>query len=251
MISTKTQMDLSRERQSRDDVLLLGEHKFQTLKDEYEHLNESKITIEKELYAQQDTLRRTVCRSGERREGARRRAGRDPKAEGRRKLRQKSARRDAEESGERVALKLARERENSPRKDLDAAHDRLEWFENECAKLNHQVEELNKLMLSSGEFGLKNDQAKERLERELHTVKSRLAASENDNRALLNKLQQKGLRDRTVQLEGERGVAWPRSRACSGKRRGAEEQNAKLHKQLGESQLTCCRPREESLKSYS
>jgi myosin protein heavy chain len=231
-----TQMELSRERQSRDDVLLLGEHKYKTLKDEYDHLNESKITIEKELYAQQDTLRRTMeARATAERE-------RDEAREEIRRLRvaktqAEEARREAEIVGERAAFKVAREREESLRKDLEAAHERLKWFEAECAKLNHQIEDLNKLILESGEFGLKNDQAKERLERELHTVKSRLAASENDNRALLNKLQQKGLeiaRSTSRASEASRGqiVSLQREKAK------LEEQNAKLNKQLGDSQVT-------------
>ena len=54
----EAQKELSRERQSRDDVEMLGEHKYDTLKRDYDALNESKITIEKEMYAQQDVLRR-------------------------------------------------------------------------------------------------------------------------------------------------------------------------------------------------
>ncbi|KAL8326077.1 hypothetical protein RB597_009067 [Gaeumannomyces tritici] len=231
----KAQMDLSRERQSRDDVLLLGEHKFNTLQEEYDRLNEAKITIEKELYAQQDTLRRTMeARTTAERE-------RDEAREEIRRLRAamlqaEEARRDAESAGERAALKIARERETSLGKDLDAAQERLQWFEEECAKLNHQVEDLNKLILESGEFGLKNDQEKERMQRELHTVKSRLTASENDNRALLNKLQQKGLeiaRSASMASEASRGKVQMLQR----EKARLDEQNAKLNKQLGDAQL--------------
>ena len=231
-----TQVEFSRERQSRDDVLLLGEHKFQSLKDEYDQLNENKITIEKELYAQQDTLRRAL----EARATAE--LERDEAREEIRKLRvaktqAEEARREAEIIGERAASKVAREREESLHKDLQAAHERLKWFEAECTKLNHQVEDLNKLMLESGEFGLKNDQAKERMERELHTVKSRLTASENDNRALLNKLQQKGLE---IARSSSRASEASRGQVISLQREKAklEEQNAKLNKQLGDSQVT-------------
>jgi myosin heavy chain 9/10/11/14 len=232
----KHQKDLSRERQSRDDVLLLSEHKYQTLKEEYEHLNESKIIIEKELYVQQDTLRRAMearTTAEKERDEARHEIRRLRAA----KTEAEEARVQAETSGERQALRMAKEREDSLRKDLDAAQGRLKWFEAECAKLNHQVEDLNKLILSSGEFGLKNDQAKERMERELNTVKSRLAASENDNRALLNKLQQKGLeiaRSSSRASEASRGQVHTLQREKS----RIDEQNAKLNKQLGESQLT-------------
>lgn len=230
------QMDLSRERQSRDDVQLLGEHKYQTLKDEYDALNDAKITIEKELYAQQDTLRRTMeLRTTAEKE-------RDDARQEIRKLRvaktqAEEARREAEIAGERAASKIAREREDSLRKDLDAAQQRLQWFEAECAKLNHEIEDLNKMMVESGQFGLKNDQEKERMERELHTVKSRLAASENDNRALLNKLQQKGLeiaRSTSRASEATRGQVQVLQR----EKARLEEQNTKLNKQLGDSQVT-------------
>jgi myosin heavy chain 9/10/11/14 len=231
-----TQMDLSRERQSRDDVLLLGEHKYETLKEEFEKLNESKITIEKELYVQQDTLRRTM----EARQTAENE--RDEARDEIRRLRvakthAEEARVAAELSGEKIASKVAREREDSLRRDLDAAQERLKWFENECAQLNHQVEDLNKLILSSGDFGLKNDQAKERLERELTTVKSRLAASENDNRALLNKLQQKGLeiaRSSSRASEASRGQVQTLQR----EKTKIEDHNTKLNKQFGDAQLT-------------
>lgn len=229
------QKELSRERQSRDDVQLLGEHKLQALQEEYDHLNESKIIIEKEMYAQQDTLRRTVEarkaiekeRDDARQEVRRLRAA---KAEA------EEARVEAETSGERVALRMAREREESLLRDLDAAQERLQWFEGERARLSGEVDELNKLIVSSGEFGLKNDQAKERMERELHTVKSRLAASENDNRALLNKLQQRGLeiaRSTSRASEASRGQI----QALSREKTRLEEQNANLHKQLGEAQM--------------
>ncbi|KAM0356085.1 hypothetical protein ACHAPU_000479 [Fusarium lateritium] len=231
----KTQMDLSRERQSRDDVQLLGEHRYQELKDEFDRLNESKIIIEKEMYAQQDTLRRTMearTTAEKERDEARQEIRRLRVA----KTQAEDARMQAEVAGERQASKAAQDRENSLRKDLDAAQERLQWFDGECAKLNHQIEDLNKLILESGEFGLKNDQAKERLERELTTVKSRLTASENDNRALLNKLQQKGLeiaRSSSRASEASRGQIQSLQR----EKVRLEEQNAKLNKQLGDSQL--------------
>lgn len=230
------QKELSRERQSRDDVLLLSEHKFNALQEEYDHLNESKIIIEKELYVQQDNLRRTK----EARDTAERE--RDEARQEIRRLRvaktqAEEARMQAEIEGERAASRAAREREESLRKDLEAAQERLKWFDDECANLNHQVEDLNKLILSSGEFGLKNDQEKERLERELVTVKGRLKASENDNRALLNKLQQKGLE---IARSSSRASEASRSQVLGLQREKtrADEQNAQLNKQLGEAQFT-------------
>ncbi|OAR02959.1 hypothetical protein LLEC1_04668 [Akanthomyces lecanii] len=232
----QTQMDLSRERQSRDDVLLLGEHKFQALKDEFDNLNESKIIIEKELYVQQDSLRRHV---------ETRKVVEQERDEARveiRKLRAakaeiEEARVLAEEKRELQASKAAKDREASLQRDLDAAQSRLAWFEDECAKLTRHIEGLNKTMLASGDFGLKNDQAKERMERELTTVKSRLTASENDNRALLNKLQQKGLeiaRSTSKASDASRGQVL----ALQKEKTRLEEHNAVLDRQLGEAQVT-------------
>lgn len=230
------QMEISRERQSRDDVALISEHKFQALKDEHDQLKELKIEIEKELYLQQDKLRRTMeARATAEKE-------RDEAREEIRRLRvakseAEEARIQAEEEGERNAMRAAREREESLQKELDATHERLRWFEGECGKLNQQIEELNKFMIASGDYGLKNDQAKERLERELVTVKGRLTASENDNRALLNKIQQKGLE---IARSTSRATDASRNKVMNLQREKArvDEQNAKLNKQLGDAQLT-------------
>lgn len=232
----QTQMDLSRERQSRDDVLLLGEHKYHALKDEFDTLNESKIIIEKELYVQQDSLRRHVetrkvveQERDEARSEIRKLRAAKAEIEGARVL--------AEEKRELQASKAAKDREASLQRDLDAAQSRLGWFEDECAKLNRHIEGLNKTMLASGEFGLKNDQAKERMERELTTVKSRLTASENDNRALLNKLQQKGLeiaRSTSKASDVSRGQVL----SLQKEKTRLEEHNAVLDRQLGEAQVT-------------
>src|SRR6266542_4921021 len=101
---------------------------------------------------------------------------------------------------------------------------------------NQQVEELNKMILESGDFGLKVDKEKERLERELTTVKSRLVASENDNRALLNKVQQKNLE---ISRSSSRATESQRGQLLNLQREKAkiDEQNQKLNKQLGEAQL--------------
>lgn len=228
----QVQTELSRERQSRDDVQLLSTHKIQALKDDYDALNESKITIEKELYVQQDTLRRAI----EARAIAEKERN-DARNEIRKLREAKSAAEDArlqaELDGQRAASRQAREREASLLKDLEAEQERLKWFEGECTKLNQKIEELNKLILESGNFGLKNDQQKERLEIELKTVRSRLTASENDNRALLNKLQQKNLdiaRSNSHAGESQR----LKVQALQAEKMKIEAQNRKLEHQLGE-----------------
>ena len=231
----EVQRELSRERQSRDDVQLLSEHNYRELKEKFQELNEAKIIIEKELYVQQDTLRRAmearVTAEKERNE-ARTEIRKLREA----KLAAEEARIQAELSGDRAALRLAREHEASLRKDLDAEQGRAKYFEEECGRLSQQVDELNKMILESGNFGLKVDQHKERLERELITVKGRLTASENDNRALLNKLQQKGLelaRSGSKASDTQRGQLMNLQR----EKTKADEANQKLNKQLTNAQV--------------
>ncbi|CAG8949018.1 hypothetical protein HYFRA_00002146 [Hymenoscyphus fraxineus] len=231
----EVQRELSKACQSRDDVQLLAEHRYRELTEKYQALNESKIIIEKELYVQQDTLRRAmearVTAEKERNEA---------RSEIRRLREAKSAleeaRIQAELSNDRAASRQAREREASVRKDLEAEQSRAKYFEEECGRLNLEVKELNKIIAESTDFGIRNDKEKERLDRELNTVKSRLMASENDNRALLNKLQQKGLE---LARSGSKANETSRGQLLNAQREKAklEEQNQRLNKLLGDSQL--------------
>ena len=232
----QVQTELSRERQSRDDVQMLGDHKLSELKAEYSNLNDSKITIEKEMYVQQDSLRRAI----EARTAAEN--GRKEMQNELRKLRERflnveNARLDAEAAIERNVSKQAEERQRSLKIDLEAEKQRLEETEKDRNNLASEVQRLNRTIGESENFRLHHDQHKERLERELVTVKGRLTASENDNRALLNKVQQKNLdiarsnskagdsqRLRITQLQNEKGKI--------------DEENKKLQRQLGEAQLS-------------
>ena len=188
----QVQAELSRERQSRDDVQMLSDHKMTTLKEEYQNLNESKITIEKELYVQQDTLRRAI----EARANAEK--GRKDLQIELKKLRERfveaeSSRLQAETAMERSVSRQANERQASLRKELDLKSAQCDQIEAECHRLAEELQSLTKTIADSDNFRVRHDQHKERLERELITVKGRLTASENDNRALLNKVQQKNL----------------------------------------------------------
>ena len=230
------QAELSRERQSRDDVQMLSDHKLSSMKEKYDNLNESKITIEKELYVQQDTLRRamearTVAEKGRK----------DLQLE-LKKLRERfieveAARVDAEAAAERSLSRQANERQASLRKDLEYKDAQLGEVQAERDRLTSEVQNLTAMIADSDNFRTRDDQHKERLERELVTVKGRLAASENDNRALLNKVQQKNLdiarsnsrvgdsqRTRITQLQTEKAKL--------------EEDNKKITRQLGDAQLS-------------
>ena len=188
----RVQADLSRERQSRDDIQMLSEHESATLRDEYQKLNEAKITIEKELYVQQDTLRRAV----EARTSAEK--GRKDLQSELKKLRERytdaeTSRIEAQAVAERSLSRQANERQASLIKELDSKTSHLEEISADRARMAEEVRSLKKLINDSDTFRIQHDQHKERLERELVTVKGRLTASENDNRALLNKIQQKNL----------------------------------------------------------
>ena len=232
----QVQTELSRERQSRDDVQMLGDHKMAALKEEYESLNESKITIEKELYVQQDTLRRAVeARSSA--EKARKDLQIELKKLRDRFMELEASKLQVETAMERSISRQSNERQASLRKDLDSKNKQLEDTQAESSRLSDEVRRLNKVIDDSENFRLHHDQHKERLERELITVKGRLVASENDNRALLNKVQQKNLdiarsnskagdsqRSRMIQIQAERTRL--------------NEENQKIARQYGDAQIT-------------
>lgn len=230
------QADLSRERQSRDDVQMLAEHRYAELKADYDKLNESKIIIEKEMYIQQDTLRRVTEAKN-----AAEQARKNLQAE-LIKLRERfasveQARLDAEANAERNLIKQANERQASLRKELEDKSKQLREVEAEKAQLSVQVQELTQLLADSENFRQRHDQQKERLERELATVRSRLAASENDNRALLNKIQQKNL---DVARSNSRAGESQRARLnqLQSEKSKLEEQCKNLQRQLADSQVT-------------
>ncbi|CAG8931939.1 unnamed protein product [Penicillium salamii] len=188
----QAQTDLSRERQSRDDVQMLSEHNLAQLTQKYETLNEAKITIEKEMYIQQDSLRRaTEARI------AAETTRKDLQGE-LIKLRERftdaeTARMNTEAELERKIMQQADERITSSRKDLDDKTRQLEEVETERSSLSVRIQELLHSISESENFRLRHDQHKERLERELVTLRGRLNASENDNKSLLTKIQQKNL----------------------------------------------------------
>lgn len=230
------QTDLSRERQSRDDVEMLGEHKISTLKREYDILNESKITIEKELYVQQDTLRRTT-EAKLTAEKERKELQNELRSLRERFAQNEKARLDSETAMERSVSRQAHERQASLRRDLEAKERALGESEHERARLAAEVQHLTRTIADSDIFRLNHDQHKERLERELVTVKGRLTASENDNRALLNKIQQKNLDiARSTSKAGESQRA--RIVGLQTEKTKLEEVNQKLQKQLADAQVS-------------
>ena len=213
----RVQADLSRERQSRDDIQMLSEHKLAALREDFQNLDEAKITIEKELYVQGDTLRRAI--------DARTSAEKSQKSLQNEliKLRERyteaeTSRMEAQTAAERSLSRQANEKQASLARELEAKTIHVEEAQKDRARLTEEVHSLRKLIDDSDSFRVQHDQHKERLEREIVAVKGRLTASENDNRALLNKIQQKNLdiarsnsrageshRSRMVQMQSEKG----------------------------------------------
>ncbi|KAJ5381657.1 Myosin type-2 heavy chain 2 [Penicillium cataractarum] len=231
----QAEADLSRERQSRDDVQMLAEHNLAELTDKYNSLNESKIEIEKEMYIQQDSLRRAT----EARVAAEK-SRKDLQSE-LIKLRERftaveNARLNAEAEIELKLKNQSEERIMSMRTDLEEKMQLLEDLEAERYQLSVRVQELEHAISESDNFRLRHDQHKERLERELVTLKGRLTASENDNRSLLTKIQQKNL---DIARSNSKASDSNRLRLATLQKEKSkiEEENKKLQKQLGDSQL--------------
>lgn len=231
----QAQADLSRERQSRDDVQMLSEHNLAQLTQKFETLNEAKITIEKEMYIQQDSLRRAtearIAAETSRKE-----------LQGELiKLRERfsdaeTARMNTEAELERKIMQQADERMASSRKDLDDKARQLEEVETERSSLSVRIQELLHSISESENFRMRHDQHKERLERELVTLRGRLNASENDNKSLLTKIQQKNLdiaRSNSKASDGNR----LRLTTLQKEKTRLDEETKKLSRQVEDSQV--------------
>ncbi|KAI5305988.1 NineTeen Complex (NTC) component [Ascosphaera pollenicola] len=232
----KVQTELSRERQSRDDVQMLGEHKFEQLKEAYNSLNESKVVIEKEMYAQQDALRRAT-EAREVAEDTRRELQNELIKLRERYTALENEKLDAVTDVENKLLTQASERQATLRRELAAKTKEVEDLDAERVQLSQQVQDFRRLMAESEVFKIQHDQHKERLERELTTIKGRLTASENDNRALLNKIQQKNL---DIARSNSRADAAQRAKVqqLQAEKQRLEDSNRDLRRQLGDAQLT-------------
>ncbi|KAM5471822.1 class II myosin [Microsporum audouinii] len=232
----QTQAELSRAQQSRDDVQMLSEHKFAQLREEFETLNEAKITIEKEMYIQQDTLRRAKEARTAAEESRKQLQGEVIKLR-ERITKIEEARLNAETSYANKMTAQTTERITKLQAELDEKTKALNNAEAGHARLSSQVQNLSNLIAESENFRTQHDQHKERLERELVTVKGRLAASENDNRALLNKVQQKNL---DIARSNSRAGDTQRARLAQlqTEKSRLEEANKQLTRQLGDAQLS-------------
>lgn len=232
----QTQTDLSRERQSRDDVKRIAAAEYESLKRELDSLNESKVTVEKEMYVQSDLTRRATA-AREAAESERKEYQAELQSLRRKFIEMQEAKIDADAVVERELNRQANERHVNMRRDLDEKTQQAEQLELERGQLVGEVQRLKQFISESDNFKLHHDQEKQRLERELVTVKGRLTASENDNRALLNKVQQKNLdiaRSNSKASDSQRG----RIGQLQAEKERAGEEAKKLLRQLNDAQLT-------------
>jgi len=232
----EVQTDLSRERQSRDDVKKIAQSEYESLKREFDALNDSKVTIEKEMYAQSDVTRRTnEARAAAEKE----RKDYQSELQTLRKqfLDLQESKIEAEAIVERNVTRQANERQALLRRDLQNMERQVEDLEAGKSQMAAELQRMKDFISGNDSFRLHQDQHKERLERELVTIKGRLAASENDNRALLNKLQQKNL---DIARSNSRAVDTQRSKInqLNAEKMNAEENSKKLVRQLEDAHLT-------------
>jgi myosin protein heavy chain len=231
----EAQTDLSRERQSRDDVKQIAEAELEDLKREFEALNDSKLTIEKEMYTQSDVTRRATS-AREQSDMERKEYQAELQDLRKRFIELQEAKIDCEAEVEREVTKQANERQATLRRELDDKFQQVEELESDRGRLTGEVQRLKQLIADSDSFKLHHDQDKQRLEREVITIKGRLTASENDNRALLNKVQQKNLdiaRSNSKASDNQR----VRLNQVIAEKTKADEENKKLQRQLNDSQL--------------
>lgn len=230
-----TQTDLNKERQSRDDVKQIAEAEHENLKREFEALNDSKVTIEKEMYSQSDLTRRaTAARESAEKE----RKEYQAELQGLRKkfIELQEAKIEAETTAERNLTRQANERHASVKRELDAKAREADDLDSERGRLAGEVQKLKQFIADSDNFKLHHDQDKQRMERELVTLRGRLTAAENDNRTMLNKLQQKDLaiaRSNSKVSDTQR----TRINQLSQEKTKADEETKKLQRQFNDAQL--------------
>ena len=232
----QTQTDLSRERQSRDDVKRIATAEYENLKREYDSLQDSKVTIEKEMYVQSDVTRRAT---GARETAEKERKEYQTELQGLRMkfIELQEAKIECESAVERKVTQQANERHAPVRRELEAKTVYADELEGERGRLMNELQKLKQFIGESDAFKLHHDQEKQHLQRELVTIKGRLTASENDNRTLMNKIQQKNL---DIARSNSKASDTQRSRISqlSQDKAKNDEEVKKLQRQLNDAQLT-------------
>ena len=137
----QTQTDLSREQQSRDDVKRIAAAEYDTLKRELDALNDSKVTIEKEMYTQSDLTRRATA-ARETAEKERREYQAELQSLRNKFIDLQEAKIEVETTVERSVTRKANERHAGIKKDLDMKTQEVEDLQTERARLAGEVTEI-------------------------------------------------------------------------------------------------------------
>ena len=230
----EVQVELSKERQSRADVVLLSEHKYSNLKRDHDANCKAKVTIEKELYAQQDTLRRALeARSQVEKE---KRNLQSELASLRERYQDtQNARIQAEMDIERSISRQAKEKEATMKRELDRYETEVSKKTGELAKQSAEVSRLLRVVAEQDAARQSYESSRKRIESEMSTVKGRLIASEHDNRSLQNKIQQKNLE---ISKANQKAAEQYRAKIVSltTEKQKVEDEQKKLRQQLSDAQ---------------
>ena len=230
----EVQVELSKERQSRADVALLSEHKYSNLKRDHDAMSKAKVTIEKELYTQQDTLRRALeARSQV--EKDKRNLQSELASLHERYEDTQNARIQAEMDIERSISRQAKEKEATMKRELDRCEAELAKKTEEAAKQSAEVSRLLRVVAEQDASRQTYESSRKRIESEISTIKGRLTASEHDNRTLQNKIQQKNLE---ISKANQKAAEQYRSKivTLTTEKQKVEDEQKKLRQQLSDAQ---------------
>lgn len=232
---TDVRKDLDKERQSRSDNALMHENKINALKRELDSLNTAKVNLEKEHLSQQDTVRRALeARSQSEKE--KRALQTEVRSLKDRMSEAENSRLRAAGEIERSMSRQVKEKEARMDKDLKARDAALSKSEAEREKLLAEVARLTRVVSEQDGSRQAYEQGRRRAEQEASAMKHRLLASENDNRALQNQIQQKNLEISKANAKASQQYR-DKIVALTADKTKADESATQYRKQLEEAQI--------------
>lgn len=232
---TDVRKDLDKERQSRSDNALMHENKINALKRELDSLNTAKANLEKEHLSQQDTVRRALeARSQSEKE--KRALQTEVRSLKDRMSEAENSRLRAAGEIERSMSRQVKEKEARMDKDLKARDAALSKSEAEREKLLAEVARLTRVVSEQDGSRQTYEQGRRRAEQEASAMKHRLLASENDNRALQNQIQQKNLEISKANAKASQQYR-DKIVALTADKTKADESASQYRKQLEEAQI--------------
>jgi myosin protein heavy chain len=229
------QEELNQERQSRNEIAMNNENQYNQLKRENESLQMMKEAMEKDLMIDRENLRHAL-QNRSKVEQQKRQLEQEQKALKERVAEAEIARAKAQEEIERAMSRQVQEKEQRMEKDLRAKEDALAQADSERKRLATENARLTRAVDES-EFQRQNwENTRRRIEQDTAQLKNRLLASENDNRALQNTVQQKNLE---VSKANAKASETYRNKivGLTAEKTKAEGENVQLRKQLEDAQI--------------